>query len=84
MNEEQLKYYYKGAYEVGLMFAMLIDRYTENLNVKIEQCNFPDRLEVERAEAYERCENWISDMVGKMLSGNIYEFVSEVADGDKS
>ena len=81
MTDEQLEYYYKGAYEVGLMFALLIDRYTDELEEYAD--HFYSRSDL-RGDDYLCSANMLKDEVSRMLSGNIDEFIREVRNGDKS
>lgn len=76
MNEEQLKYYHKGAYEVGLMFAMLIDRHVKDLENIAEQLY--NRDDSRRGDDYICAANMLKTDVFKMLSGNIDEFREEL------
>lgn len=81
MTDEQLEYYYKGAYEVGLMFASLIDRYTDVLEEYADHFYSCSSL---RGDDYLCSANMLKDGVNRMLSGNIDEFIREVDNGDKS
>lgn len=74
--------YERGAYDIGMMFAMLIDRHVKYLETVADQM-YSLGYDV-RGDDYICAANMLKSDTFKMLSGNIDGFREELSRGNKS